>query len=169
MKTEGRPDAWVRLARDLCGACAAGASRSPGNRPQGRQQVERAVALQIDPQFVREAGRPAEYAAADPDPELFDLDTLPLRQPTPLCNGVPQAIAPGMQPDRTEQQFMLPTTTVPTTTVPAATLPPTVPAGDGEFRKGGPGGDLLDALEAGYFEQVGITGDFPSMAGTWAG
>ncbi len=108
-------------------------------------------------------------AAADPDPELFDLDTLPLRQPTPLCNGVPQAIAPGMQPDRTEQQFTLPTTTVPTTTVPAATLPPTVPAGDGEFRKGGPGGDLLDALEAGYFEQVGITGDFPSMAGTWAG
>jgi hypothetical protein len=65
-----------------------------------------------------------------------------------------------MQPDRTEQQFTFPTTTAPTTTA---------PTGGGEFRKGGPGGDLLDALEAGYFEQVGITGDFPSMAGTWAG
>jgi hypothetical protein len=69
-----------------------------------------------------------------------------------------------MQPDRTEQQFTLPTTTAPTT-VPTTT----VPTGADGFRKGGPGGDLLDALEAGYFEQVGITGDFPSMAGTWAG
>ena len=96
----------------------------------------------------------ASLALADPDADLFELDSLPLRQPTPLCNGTPQALWPGAQPDRTAHEFTPP----PTTAVPTGSA----------VTKGGPGGDLLEAMEAGYFEQVGISGDFPSMAGTWA-
>lgn len=77
----------------------------------------------------------ASLGATDPDPEVFDLSDLPLRAPTPSCEGVPFVPPPGTQPDR-----------------------PT----------GGPGNDLLVALEAGYFEQVGVDPEPSSMAGTWA-
>jgi phospholipase C len=73
----------------------------------------------------------ASLGATNPDPELFDLDDLPLRAPTPRCDGSAQVIAPGMQ-------------------------------------VGGPGADLLDALESGYFDKVGVSSDPSSLAGTWA-
>ena len=73
----------------------------------------------------------ASLGASQPDPEVFDLGDLPLRAPTPRCDGSDQLIAPGMQ-------------------------------------VGGPGGDLLDALEAGFFDRVGIAADPSSLAGTWA-
>ncbi len=73
----------------------------------------------------------ASLGATDPDPEVFDLDGLPLRAPTNRCDGSAQVIAPGMQ-------------------------------------VGGPGNDLLEALEAGYFERIGVSSDSSSLADTWA-
>ena len=86
----------------------------------------------------------ASLGAADPDPELFDLDDLPLRAPTPQCSGAPQLAAPGMQLEQL-----------------VATAPP-------PEQVGGPGADLLDALEVGYFERVGVDAEPSSLAGTWS-
>jgi phospholipase C len=82
----------------------------------------------------------ASLGAANPDPELFDLD-LPLRAPTDRCDGSPQLIAPGMR---------------------IGDLPPI------EAPAGGPGADLLDAWERGYFDRIGVSSEPSSMAGTWA-
>jgi phospholipase C len=91
----------------------------------------------------------ASLGATDPDPELFDLDDLPLRAPTPHCDGSPQLGWPGLQPDRS-----------------APAVPP--PSGAAPAQIGGPGADLLEALEAGYFERVGVDPEPSSMAATWA-
>lgn len=92
----------------------------------------------------------ASLGATVPDPTVFDLDALPLRAPVPSCDGIPQVISPGMQPD--------PTATFAVPGAGAAVAAPT----------GGPGSDMLEALEAGYFEQVGVDPEPSSMAGTWA-
>ncbi len=73
----------------------------------------------------------ASLGATNPDPEVFDLDDLPLREPSPQCDGSPQLVAPGMQ-------------------------------------VGGPGGDLMEALEAGLFDRIGASTEPSSLAGTWA-
>ena len=86
----------------------------------------------------------ASLGAADPDPELFDLDNIPLRAPVPQCSGSPQLLAPGMQLDQLMEW----------------SPPPE--------RVGGPGADLLDALEAGYFERVGVKAESSSLAPTWS-
>ncbi|MCO5316949.1 MAG: hypothetical protein M9942_00770 [Microthrixaceae bacterium] len=87
-------------------------------------------------------------AATRPDPTVFDLDDIPLRAPTDHCEGLPQLISPGMQPDRVGS----------------------VSAGfaTGTVAAAGPGSDMLEALDAGYFEQVGVDPEPSSMAGTWA-
>ena len=86
----------------------------------------------------------------DPDPQTFELDSLGLRAPTELCNRSPQLVAPGMQPDRATP----------------AGAPVATPATAAVT--GGPGQDMLEALEAGYFEKIGHDPEFSSMAGTWA-
>ncbi len=106
--------------------------------------------------------------ATNPDPVLFDLNDLPLRAVTPICAGIPQAPSPGMQPDRSassSRSSSAMSLDAPRDASDAGALArdhgaPTEP--------GGPGADLLDALELGYFEQIGASTDFSSMAGTWA-
>lgn len=93
----------------------------------------------------------ASLGATNPDPQVFDLDDVPLRAPSPRCDGGPQLIAPGMQPDGASTPWI-----------------PTALVGTGDQPVGGPGVDLLDALEAGYFERVGVDPEPSSMAGTWA-
>lgn len=93
-----------------------------------------------------------------PDPTVFDLNDLPLRAPTNLCSGSPQLVAPGMQPDRPGVPLAA-RQNQPASTVDQPEDTPMV---------GGPGTDMLDALESGYFDQVGISTEFSSMAGTWA-
>lgn len=90
----------------------------------------------------------ASLGASDPDPELFDLD-IPLRAPTDLCNGSPQLAAPGMR------EY-----------VPGA-APVTAAAAAADPQVGGPGVDMLEALESGFFERVGASTEFSSMASTW--
>jgi phospholipase C len=100
----------------------------------------------------------ASLGLSRPDPQVFDLDDVPLRAPTEQCAGSPQLISPGMQPDRTP-------TTTPTT------APSNAPAAVGTAEApavGGPGADMLEALDAGYFERVGVDPEPSSMAGTWA-
>ena len=92
----------------------------------------------------------------DPDPGLFDLDDLPMRAPTAQCDGSPQLTHPASQPQRTDG--VLPPTT--TTSLPAAVSAE-------ELAVGGPGQDLIAALETGYFERVGIDTTPSEMAGTW--
>ena len=82
----------------------------------------------------------ASLGSSNPDPQVFDLD-IPLRSPTDLCTGVPQLPSPGMRLDQ-------------------------IPMPPGPV--GGPGVDMLEALEAGYFDQIGISSEPSSMAGTWA-
>ncbi len=94
----------------------------------------------------------ASLGLTGPDPQVFDLDDLPLRAPSKLCSGADQLVAPGMQPDRAAKV--------------AAGM---AAAGAPAITVGGPGGDMLEALEAGYFEQVGVDPEPSSMAGTWAG
>jgi phospholipase C len=100
----------------------------------------------------------ASLGLSRPDPQVFDLDDVPLRAATEQCAGSPQLISPGMQPDRTP-------TTAPTT------APSTAAAAVGTAEApavGGPGADMLEALDAGYFERVGVDPEPSSMAGTWA-
>ena len=92
----------------------------------------------------------ASLAMTDPDPEVFDLANLGLRAPTADCDDSPQLTAPGMQPDRP---------TVTTMTAAEAQADPGV---------GGPGNDMLVALESDYFERVGVTFEPSPMAGIWA-
>ncbi len=100
----------------------------------------------------------ASLGAADPDPELFDLDDLPLRAVTNICDGPPQMVSPGMQVDWP----LIPG-------LPAGGLAPMSAAAAAEDSSiGGPGADMLEALEAGYFERVGVDPEPSSMAGTWA-
>ncbi len=96
----------------------------------------------------------ASLGLTQPDPELFDLDDLPLRKPSDICGGIPQMISPGMQQDRASSATAV--------TAPAAAAEASKPVA------GGPGADMLEALEAGYFERVGVDPEPSSMAGTWA-
>jgi phospholipase C len=98
----------------------------------------------------------ASLGLTDPDPQVFDLDDVPLRVPTPLCTGEPQLMWPGIRPDGT-----------PTTPVRAAAASAATPEAQ-DRQVGGPGADMLDALEAGYFERIGVDPEPSSMAGTWA-
>lgn len=93
-----------------------------------------------------------------PDPEVFDLDRIPLRSPSDLCIGIPQVPNPGMQPERDGAPLT-------GEVVPAATI---AAAAAAERPRGGPGADMLDALEAGYFERIGVSTEPSAMAGTWA-
>jgi len=93
----------------------------------------------------------ASLGLTGPDPQVFDLDDLPLRSPSHPCTCAGQLVAPGMQPDRAARV--------------AAGM---AAAGTPDLTVGGPGGDMLEALEAGYFEQVGVDPEPSSMAGTWA-
>ena len=73
----------------------------------------------------------ASLGATHPDPEVFDLDDIPLRAPTNQCSGGSQVIAPGMQ-------------------------------------VGGPGGDLMEALDQGLFDRIGANTEPSSLVGVWA-
>ncbi len=95
----------------------------------------------------------ASLGMTGPDPQVFDLADLGMRAPTARCDKSPQLTAPGMQPDR-------PTPT-PTTTLTAAEA-------KADPNIGGPGSDMLDALEAGYFEKVRVKFEPSPMAGMWA-
>ena len=90
----------------------------------------------------------ASLGVTDPDPQVFDLADLPLRAPTARCDGAPQIVAPGMMVDG------------------VLTMSPSSP---GPLPTGGPGDDMLEALEAGYFARVGVSEEPSSMAGTWGG
>jgi len=96
----------------------------------------------------------ASLGATGADPELFDIDDLPLRAVSPLCEGGPQLLHPGARPDPSRRA----TTTATSLPAPTATSAP----------GGGPGHDLLDALEQGYFERLGIETMPTEMAGSWA-
>lgn len=100
----------------------------------------------------------ASLGASGSDPELFDLDDIPLRAPTPSCEGIPQLSYPGEQPRRTAGAG--PTRTPEPNTEPEAESKPAVFAARSN--------DFSDALEAGYFERVGIDPEPSDMAGTWA-
>jgi phospholipase C len=102
----------------------------------------------------------ASLGASRPDPEVFDLDGLALRAPSPLCSGVPQLPWPGLRPDRPHGS----TTPSPGGTAAAADAA----AAGGRRPVGGPGSDLLEALEAGYFERIGVDTEPSPLAGTWA-
>ena len=97
----------------------------------------------------------ASLGASGSDPGLFDLDDLPLKAPTPRCDGAPQLTHPAAQPQRAGSA--LPTTTTSSTTVTPA-----------EVVAHGPGSDLMAALEVDYFERVGIDTTPSEMAGVWA-
>ncbi len=94
----------------------------------------------------------ASLGLTQPDPEVFDMDAVPLRQPTDLCNGSPQLLAPGMQ-----TEHYAPAPKVTSTTIPS-TPPP---------HSGGPGNDMLQALNADYFDRIGVPTDPSPMAAKW--
>lgn len=127
-----------------------------GAPPEGPGTGDAPWALTLRDRHANNIG--ASLGVADPDAGLFDLEDLRLPAPTPDCDGTPYLGPPGTQPPPTA-----PSTTVPSTTAGAPTAALT--AG---FTAGGPGGDLLDALEVGYFERVGIDATPSDMAGTWA-
>ncbi|MGB6059211.1 MAG: alkaline phosphatase family protein [Microthrixaceae bacterium] len=112
----------------------------------------------------------ASLGYEDPDPGLFDLDDMPLRAPTNFCDGPPQLPYPGAQPHRTPGS-------VPGGTsgsdewLEGAGAPLTaesmIAASQSSQAVGGPGGELLEALEKGYFERVGIDPTPSDMAGEW--
>ncbi|CAN5620906.1 hypothetical protein BH10ACT3_BH10ACT3_03340 [soil metagenome] len=108
----------------------------------------------------------ASLGASGSDPGLFDLDDLPMRAPTARCDGSPQLAPPSSQDQRTPGTLPS-TTTTSTTPAPEAALRSDASA-DAEALVGGPGQDLLGALEQGYFERVGIDATPSDMAGTWA-
>lgn len=123
-----------------------------GAPPEGPGTGSAPWALTLRDRYANNIG--ASLGASRPDPELFDIEDLPLRAATPICGGFPHIEPPGTRPWPT-------TSTTTTTAVPAQ-------AEQGPQPTGGPGGDLLDALEAGYFERVGIDATPSAMAGTWA-
>ncbi|HTO00325.1 MAG TPA: alkaline phosphatase family protein [Microthrixaceae bacterium] len=107
----------------------------------------------------------ASLGYEDSDPGLFDLDDLPLRAPTRSCEGVEQLPYPGAQPhstsgavpgDRSDQNGQS-----------KQMLAARSRAASVDQPVGGPGNDLLEALEAGYFERVGIDPTPSDMAGEW--
>lgn len=143
-----------------------------GAPPEGPGSGSAPWALTLRDRHANNIG--ASLGASGSDPELFDLEDLPLRAPTADCDGTPYIGPPGTQPP--------PSTT--TTTAPpprrsmtaertAADRDPAMPAAaqvrvvDGA-PTGGPGSDLIDALESGYFERVGIDATPSDVAGTWS-
>jgi phospholipase C len=91
----------------------------------------------------------ASLGASDPQPDLFDLDDLTLPAPLPAnCDSTVFVPPPGSQPARTP--------------VPAPRREP------GTDDAHGPGADLIDAFEVGYFDRIGVGYEPSEVAGAWA-
>ncbi len=63
---------------------------------------------------------------------------------------------------------MSPLYTPPRDTVPITPAAATAAAASGELEPHGPGADLLDAHELGFFDRIGATVDPSPVAGVWA-
>ena len=120
----------------------------------------------------------ASLGYENPDYDVFEMDGLRLTQSDLCWFPAGQQDWPGRQPDYTAaetpgaglleggyQSEGLLVEGAPTTDGTNVVGPADVPESD-EVR--GPANELLDALNNGYFEQVGFDGEPSPMAGTWA-
>lgn len=138
----------------------------------------------------------ASLGISGADPGLFDLDDIPLRAITPTCEGQAQLPRIGEQPRRTRGNQPTPagaaTTaaaaitgavgTAATTSGRANTAAAVTPTADPtpvEPTDGhdadllaatcpGPGRDLIEARDNGFFEAIGVDATPSEIAGTWA-
>lgn len=102
----------------------------------------------------------ASLGMANPDPDLFDIDDLALPAPLPAsCDSTTYVQPPGASLAATASA----TTAAPTTT------PVSVAAREfGWDDAKGPGADLVEAHEIGFFERIGVPYEPSDVAGTWA-
>lgn len=108
----------------------------------------------------------ASLGASGSDPGLFDLDDLPLRAITPTCDGYAQIPRIGEQPRRTTGRLPTPAGAV---AAAAAAAVATIDNADQLAAAcPGPGRDLIEARNDGFFEIMGMDATPSEMAGTWA-
>jgi hypothetical protein len=118
-----------------------------GAPPEGPGAGDAPWALSARDRHANNLG--ASLAAESPDPELFDLFDLPLPVPLPA--------------DCKSTEYVAPLYTPPRDTVPMAAARASV-----EPEPHGPGADLLDAHELGFFDRIGASVEPSPIAGVWA-
>ncbi|MFN7149679.1 MAG: alkaline phosphatase family protein [Microthrixaceae bacterium] len=131
-----------------------------GAPPEGPGVGAATWALSSRDRYANNIG--ASLGASGADPELFDLDDLPMPAPLPANCASTDYIAP-LYPT---QEASTPSSSVPTTSMLSARA--VAPPVQADSPPRGPGADLIDALEAGYFERIGASDEPSEIAGVWA-
>lgn len=123
-----------------------------GAPPEGPGTGAAPWALSLRDRYANNLG--ASLAAEDPDPELFDLDDLPLPAPLPA--------------DCSSTDYLTPHFTQPPRLGPASSTTSTTPPATASAVAHGPGADLVEAHESGFFDRIGAAYEPSEMAGVWA-
>jgi phospholipase C len=131
-----------------------------GAPPEGPGVGAAAWALSSRDRHANNIG--ASLGASGADPELFDLADLPMPAPLPANCASTDYIAPLYPGQPASMRSAV-------AAAPQSGAAPTpAPPAPADSTPRGPGADLIDALEAGYFERIGASDEPSEIAGVWA-